>query len=426
MYYFMTQQIQRLFAQELRGYWAYHPKYKDLPDHIQGKFSFRERPQFGIIMKNSSGNQVFLAADHFQGYVHSYVYKADVEDKPGLSVEWVKENSMAIQDNGGLFPSPPGIYYLDFCDANGNPTDKAFYVDPLLDIQDETVLQVNDTEYQLQHTGFLQDPDDPQNSTLKLYQMPGNIKLIPGLQYTADPATGIITLMEPLGPQDFLSADYRVPGETTGPWEVFEERALIEPIPGAVLAFGRRITPGDRVAIVVQPEREIAALEYGGRWDLTLDFDVVARDPLSQREILDQSAMYLLTTARPRLSTAGVEILSVNLGGETEEVYDENADDWFFNGSFSLQLQTDWSIHVPLGITLRNVEPGGGEPIAPGTAPLTPPFIEQIAALSDEEIARIQNNVRMLGDLGLRQNFDPWYAGKNGMPGIKGTGPMLR
>jgi hypothetical protein len=193
-----------------------------------------------------------------------------------------------------------------------------------------------------------------------------------------------------------------------------------------VLAFGRRITPGDRLAVVVQRKRTISALEYGGRWDLTLDMDIIARDPLAQREILDQTAIFLWNMARPRLSTQGVEIASINMGGETEEAYDENADDWYYNGSLSLQLQTDWAIHVPLGITLRGVEQGGGAPIAPGTAPLTPPYIEQIANLTDEQIAEIQTNMRALSSLGLRQPWDPFYVGKLGRPGVYGTGEMLR
>lgn len=404
----------------MRNYWSYHPRYQDIIEHIQGKYSFRERPQFGIVLKNSSGNQVQLAADNFQGYVHSYVYLANVTGNPGLSIEWVKENTVDIQNNGGVFPSAPGIYYIDFCDANGNPTDEAFFVDPLFDVQDETVLQINDTQYQLQKGAFL-------SGTLRLYQMPGSIQLYDGVNYTVDSATGEITLLGgALNSDSFLSADYKSPGTPTGPWKVFENRALTEPIPGVVLAFGRRITKGDRLAVVVQPKRTISAMEFGGRWDLTLDIDVIARDPLAQREILDQSALYLWSTARPRLSSQGIEILTVNMGGETEEVYDENADDWFYNASFSLQLQTDWSIHVPLGICIRGVEPGGGPPIAPGTAPLTPPFIEQIAGLSDEEIAQIQTNIKGLANLGLSQTFDPWYAGKSGFPGIKGTGPMLR
>lgn len=419
MYYFLTQQIQRKFVAELRKYWSYHPKYQDIVEHIEGKYSFRERPQYGIVVKNASGNQVQLAADNFQGTLQSYVYLAHVEGKPNLSIEWVREDAIAIRNNNGLFPSEPGIYFLDFCDANGIPTDKSFFVDPLFDVIDETLLQINATQYQLQKGKFLA-------GSLRVYRMPGNIPLYEGVNYTADPATGEVDLIDELEEQEFLSGDYRCPGESTGPWKVQEEYALREPIPGVVLAFGRRVTAGDRLAVVVQEKRTIAALEYGGRWDLSLDFDVIARDPLAQREILDQTTLYLWATARPRLSSQGIEIVSVNMGGETEEVYDDQGDDYFYNASFSLQLQTDWLLHVPLGIVIRGVEPGGGEPIPQGAAPLTPPFVEQIAGLTDEQIAQIQTNFTYLASLGLRAPWDPWYTGKLGRPGIYGTGEMLR
>jgi hypothetical protein len=420
VYFYMTEQIQRLFIQELRSYWMYHPKYSDIVDNIQGKYSFEERPQFGIVIKNSSGNQAQLAADNFQGHVHSYILLAHVDGYPNLSIEWVVEDTQAIRNNGGLFPSPPGIYYIDFCDDLGNPTDQAFFVDPLLNVQDETVLKVNDTQYQLQHS-FLE-------GTLRLYRMPGNIQLYEGPNFSSDSSTGEIVLVEPLEEGEFLSADYRTPGETTGPWPVTEDTGLVDPIPGVVLGFGRRISKGDRLAVVVQENRSLSALEYGGRWDLSLDFDIISRDPTSQREILDQTAMFLWNAARPRLSSQGVEILSVNLGGETEEVYDENGDDWFYNASFSLQLQTDWSVHVPLGICIRNIEISGGETPAPGRAYLTPPFIEQVAGLSDAQIAEIQTNLRAIADLGLSFPGDPFFSGKGGRPGypVRGTGPMLR
>lgn len=420
MYYFLTEQIQRKFIDELRKYWSYHPKYQDIVDNIEGKYAFTERPQTGIILKNSAGNQTQLAADNFQGTLQSYIYLAHVDGFPNLSIEWVREDFVAIQNNEGLFPSEPGVYFIDFCDANGTPTDSEFFVDPLIDVIDETVIRINDTEWQLQKGAFL-------DGTLKLYRMPGNLELWEGVNYTVDATTGIITLIDTLtDPNEFLSADYRVGETPRGPFQVNERRALREPIPGAVLAFGRRISAGDRLAVVVQRKRRIAALEYGGRWDLTLDMEILARDPLNQREILDQTATYLWVQARPRLSSMGIEVISVNMGGETEEFYDDNAQDFYYSGTLSIQLQTDWLVHVPLGICIRDVAPSGGEPPAPGQAPLTPPFIEQVAGLTDEEIAQIQTNFTFQQQLGLKAPWDPFYVGKLGNPGTHGTGEMLR
>ena len=408
MYYFLTEQITRTFIEELRKYWSYHPKYQDIVDNIQGKYSFTERPQFGIILTNSSGNQVQLAADNFQGTVESYVSLAHVENYVGLSIEWVREDAVAIQNNDGHFPSLPGIYFIELCDEYGQPTDKSFMLDPLLFVRDETPQKVTDLQWQLLNGKYLA-------KTLDVFHMPGNILLHEGINYTADPATGVIDLIIPLDePEDFLSADYRYPAPTTGPWEIQENRALTQPLPGAVLAFGRRITPGDRLAVVIGEKRGITALEYGGRWDLSLDMTVVARDVLSQREILDQSALHLWANARPRLSTQGVEILGVSMGGETEEVYDENADDYFYNATFSLQLQVDWANWVPVDIAIRRV------------IPQSPDLAVQIAGLTDDEVASIKNNFVLLEQLGLRSASDPFLTGKGGNPGRYRTFEMLR
>jgi len=412
VYYFITEQIQRKFIFELRRYWQYHPKYPDIVEHIQGKYSFRERPQYGIILKNASGNNTQLASDNFQGHVQSYVQLAALEPEakqPGLSIEWVRENAIAIQNNGGYFPSPPGIYYIELCDEHGNPSDEVFMVDPLLDVVDETALFVSGVRWQLNNDKFLP-------GTLKLYQMPGNIELVEGINYEANPETGEIDLLISIDRDkgEFLSADYRYPGESTGPWKLGERQGRIEAIPGAVLAFGQRITPGDRLAVQVFERRELTAMEFGGRWDLNLDLDIIARSPQVQREILDQTVVYLWGVARSRLSTEGIEMLSLNLGGETEEIYDDNADDYFYNASFSISLQTDWSLQVPLGATIRRILPGveGGP--------------DALAGLTDEEIAQVQTQIQPVETFGVRSPFDPFFVGKSGRPGVLGTFEMLR
>ena len=55
-------------------------------------------------------------------------------------------------------------------------------------------------------------------------------------------------------------------------------------------------------------------MEYGGRWDLTMDFDVVSRDVYAQQEIADQTIVYIWGVLRPYLSSEGLEITD-SLGG---------------------------------------------------------------------------------------------------------------
>ena len=416
MYFQLTETIQRRFIMELRRYWSYHPIYRDeLVKNIQGKYSFKERPQLGIIVKNASGNQVRLAADNFQGTVMSHVLAARVEDNPGLFLEWVREDARVIRGNNGVFPTAPGVYYIQIDTVADNFTSFTFFIDPLIDVVNETLMMINGTTGRVNAGKFLE-------GTLKVYQMPGNVELIDNVNYTTDPETGAVNFFNALTEKNFYSVDYRWPAVTpeespavlanSQPWTGVPNRGLVQPLPGVVLAFGRRIQAGDVMAVVVGRHREPSAQEFGGRWDLSLDFDVIARDPHQQREVLDQTVMYINGVLRSRLSTEGVEIDVVTMGGETEEIAYENSDDYFYNASFSLTLQTDWAIHVPLTATIERVEP------------LTQSQVSLYAGFSDEEIAAATNNfqaqesllglqgspsgVEALG-LGLRSFRDPYF-----------------
>ena len=205
-----------------------------------------------------------------------------------------------------------------------------------------------------------------------------------------------------------MQADYRYPLESQGPYPITEMHANNTALPGVVLAFGRRAQAGDQLAIVVHDIRRPAALEYGGKWELQLDCDVMSRDVYSQQEIVDQTVVYLWGVLRSHLSHQGIEITDVSLGGESEEVYDENGDDYFYNANFSITCQTDWSLHVPIDGWLRQA------------APLTREQAAEIEALSDDELRGEDGNFKALEDLGVQAVQDPFWSGK------AGTFPMIK
>ena len=113
MYFQMTEALKRRFTHELRSFWSTHAKYPDLADNIQGKYSFKERPQYGIIVKTSGATKVAMSPDNFIGTVHSHAYLARVPKFPGLFIEWIREDARVIADNQGRFPTPPGVYYIE-------------------------------------------------------------------------------------------------------------------------------------------------------------------------------------------------------------------------------------------------------------------------------------------------------------------------
>lgn len=394
MYFRLTEAIKRRMIFELRKFWQYHPRYPDLVDHIQGKYSFRERPSFGIIVKTSGGNRVDLSADNYMGIVESFVYQVKVKNYPGVAIEWVREDSTAIQRNNSDFPSPPGIYFIVIDDND----DEKYYVDRLYDAYREIVVMTSSTDGVLQHP-FLE-------GSLRLYEMPAGYQLTENANYTVERdgggnPTGAIQLTQSMTGGRWIQADYRWPGESSGPHTLYPGRADNTVIPGCVVAFGKRNGKGDRCAVVVQDMRRPAALEYGGKWDITMDFDVVSRDVYAQMEIADNTVVYIWGVLRSIMSTEGLEITDLSIGGESEEVYDDNGDDYFYNSSFSMTVSTDWSIHVPLGVFIRQV------------SPLTVARSREIAGMTDEQVAEQRNNIIEMESLGLDVMTDPYFKGRD-------------
>jgi hypothetical protein len=392
MYFQLTSAVKRRFIAELRRYWQYHPRFPDLPDNIQGKYRFKERPQYGMTVKMTSGSRVDLAADNYKGILESYVYLTKYQNYPGLAVEWVREDSVAIQNNEGHFPSPPGIYFIDLIEEN------EFFVDPLLDVYHEAVTMVDALTLRLSHA--------PVSGTIRLFEMPSGFMLTEGVNYTVerDPTgkpTGEITLTQPLTGGRWISSDYRYAGASTGPYTIYPMHANNQAIPGVVLAFGTRNGKGDRMAVVVQDRRLPACMVFGGQWDLGLEIEVTSRDLEAQMEIADSSAIYLWGILRSRLSSEGIEITDLSLGGETEEAYDENGDDYFYNASLTATVRTDWEVYVPLNVFLRQV------------SILTRTQAEILAGLSEDQLAAFQTNLHMVEQLGLEHIRDPFFSNRS-------------
>jgi len=409
MYFQLTEAVKRRFIEELRRYWSHHPKYRDdLVPNIQGKFSFKERPQHGLIIKTGSGNRVDLSADNYIGVIESYCLLTRVKNKPGFSIEWVREDGRAIQENNGYFPSAPGIYYIDIVAADSNAeasacgraasADLVFYVDPLVEVTREPVTLVDETHARLVH---------PPARWLRLFEMPSGFRLVEGTNYSLDldgagNTTGGVTLTTALTGGRWLQADYRYQAESYGPFPILEMHANNRAIPGVILAFGRRCQAGDQLAVMVNDIRRPSYMEYGGKWELSLDCDVMSRDVYAQQEIVDQTVVYLWGVLRSHLSHQGIEITDVTMGGESEEVYDENGDDYFYNANFTLTVQTDWSIHVPIDGYLRMA------------ASLTPSQHQEIAGKTDDDLKGQDGNIKVLEALGVEAVEDPFWSGRQG------------
>jgi hypothetical protein len=343
VYYYLLSSTKRRLILELQDSFSRHPIYSKLVDYIQTKYSFKERPHFGIVLKGSSVNKVALSSDNFLGRVHSHVMLAYLGE-PVYPLEWVREDLAKIRQTGYM-PTAPGVYYMEILSAPTNPTEPGtFVIDPLLTVPDEAVIQFTSG---IEQHATLQNVPSP--GTLRLW-LNRRILLQEGADYTVDSSN--IQFIRHYSENDQITAEYRYPVDSIGPVDFYWNQANFSTLPGVVLAFGKRAKVGDKVAIVVYQDRVDTALAYGGKFEFSFDLDVIATDPAQMEEITDLVIMYLWGEKKSRLEFEGLEITDISMGGESEEAYDEQADLYFYTAAISLAMRGDWEIHIPLPLTI--------------------------------------------------------------------------
>jgi len=337
MFHHLTMAVRDRMIKELRDYWADHPRYETLAQNIQGKYSFEERPQFGMVIKTGGASNVILSPDNFIGTLKGYVSLAKVLGRKGVSIEWVREDDSVKPESG--------VYHTQ---VQKFPSEDPYAFQ----------LVIQRYTYEIEATLVYTDPktvelmNTPVEGSLRIREYPSG-RSLDSSEYLVEGST--VTLSEETPRGLSLSAQYTSKDEfLKGPFRVTPDQAYREIIPGVVIAVGRWIEVGDEQVIIVAENQEVVAHEYGGRWDISVDIDLVARDVHSQADIADRTVVWLWSTLRPKLSSMGLEMSDVSLGGEGEEVYDDNGDDYFYTASISLTIQADWFIHFPLVLPIGN------------------------------------------------------------------------
>lgn len=87
--------VKRRILDEIRDAYNKHPAYSEKVD-IYNKFPYEQRLQYGVVLRNASGSQTRMSADNYLGDYISHVRLARDSNYPGLSIEWVRENSNYI------------------------------------------------------------------------------------------------------------------------------------------------------------------------------------------------------------------------------------------------------------------------------------------------------------------------------------------
>ncbi len=355
----LTNASKERIIQELKKILYDHPRFREDSENVQNKFSFEQRPQRGVIVNNTTADRVVLAADNYIGRLSSFVMLAPVKNSPGTSLEWVRENFNILEGvspDRSVFPTPPGVYIVTVSDLPNDAKNipGQFIVDPIITVLNEPVIFFNssaDQFAQLSHT-------EVYPGSLRL-SLNNKIGLIPGIDYSVDyhgpDNTTVITFLQPTTAGDSVYANYRYQLPQQGPFQFYRDWADVASIPGAVLAFGDRVQKDDEMAIVVTGSRAETAEVYGGKFEVTFSLVVFARDSIDRERMSDYIVEKILERQNI-LGFEGLELLNINPGGETEEVYNAEIDDYYYESQVSLSMRVDWETWIPLPIVIDRID----------------------------------------------------------------------
>jgi hypothetical protein len=237
--------------------------------------------------------------------------------------------------------TPPGRYYIEIISPS------QFVIDPFYVIKTEKVIdRTMGTELtaQLLNGNLYGDFDilytKKMDASTKLY-------LEKNTDYTID-QNGLITFLQPLDINTTLYANYRWVGDTMGPFNIPSEFHYVnEALPGVILSFGNEITVGDKVVVIVYPQREAAANMNSGHYKMSFEIDVVARDPKQLADLTDHLIEDIWGNRRLLLIDEGLTIEEMDATGESEEPYDENTGDLYYHHGINIQIMTEWKKFIP-------------------------------------------------------------------------------
>ena len=347
----LTNATKRRIIQELKHILYGHPRYRSDSENVQNKFAFNERPQRGVIVNGTSADRVKLSADNYMGRLSSFCMLSYVPGHPGTTIEWVRENFNVLErfsSTRALFPASPGVYQflVDKLPDEARNLPGLISFTPILTVFDEYITTFPDNGL---HTGQI-SRENIYPGSLRLW-LDRRIALIPDVDFSVNHETGEIRFLRNPPPGGLIVADYRYLTPLQGPFEFKKEETNNTMIPGVVLAFGDRTVENDRFDIVITTERTDVADVYGGKFEMTFDLIAFSKDSEDREKLSDYIVMKILEKQNI-LGFEGIELLDVTPGGENEDVFNAETDEYFYESNISLSFRVDWSIYKPLPIVI--------------------------------------------------------------------------
>lgn len=331
MFYRITNSVKKLIIQELQALFVDHPIFGNGNLVITNKFQFAERPKFAIIVKAATSDSIKLSLDNFKGIVTSYTTLANLKNKPGRMIEWVREDVANIEN-----VVKPGFYVVDMV------CDEKFTVQPYLTVADELIEPVTDT---LVHATLAYKNINPGSDYLITETAQ---KLIRDKHYTIDYVNGIITFLMSIDDYGEIRADYQYIGTKSEEFHVEPETINNKAIPGVILAFGNFLKQGGLQVVVVYGSRQEVAKAYLGKWQMSLNLTVTAQDTDTQEQLADLTAMYLWAVLQDKLVNDGITIEDISIAGESEEEENSTANELSFTADLSFKVAVEWEVYQPI------------------------------------------------------------------------------
>jgi hypothetical protein len=87
--------VKRRILREVENAFLNHPAFSDKVT-VTNKFPYEQRLQYGVVLRNTSASLMRMSADNYMADLFSHVRLARKGNSPGLSVEWVRENTSEI------------------------------------------------------------------------------------------------------------------------------------------------------------------------------------------------------------------------------------------------------------------------------------------------------------------------------------------
>lgn len=351
----LTNASKRRLIGELRSILYEHPRYRSDSQNVSNKFSFKERPQRGVIVSGTSADRISLSANDYIGRLTSFVMLTPWKDYPGTTIEWVRENFSLLEQYSSrrdVFPSPPGAYLIEIQQLPDRATGVSgkFTIKPYLTVNGEPLLILSDpagAEAQITNIPLYA-------GALRLW-LNGRRPLLQDVDYAVDWESGLITFMKELPSDAVVEADYRYSIAEQGPFDFDLEKFNVDAIPGAVIAFGDRAQDCDKMVVVVTDSRADTAEVFGGKFEVHFDLTVFSRDP-EDREKLSDYIIHRVLDKKLAWGYEGLELIDISPGGESEEIYNAEIDDYYYDSAVSLTMRVDWETYVSLPIQNFRIE----------------------------------------------------------------------